>query len=141
MSMLVATILHQHQPAQHECVHACLNMITGMPLDTIREQLPARGLDDCDLFPWLVRHGILPVKEHRWSMGALYLVSMASLNYPAKLHMIIVDTRSREKIEVFDPQEGTGNKFIPRDGFQELGCYTQITRLVDCTREIEPGEL
>lgn len=131
MGRLVRNIKHQSQPAQHECVHTCLSMVTGIPLDAVRRELPERGLDDCDVFPWLVRHRILPVKEHRWIGNGLYLCSMASLNYPAKLHMVVVDMRERE-IVIYDPQEGTGYNFIARDGWRDLNSYIQMTRLVDC---------
>lgn len=122
--MLVENIELITQPTQSSCVHACLSMVTGIPVQIILEQLSEPNPPNAYI-PWLVRNNILPTFERNFLFGNLCLVDIASLNYLGTLHMVVVDARcdKQEDIKVFDPQEGNDKVYLERDSLLEMGSF------------------
>ena len=139
--MLVENIELVTQPTQSSCVHACLSMVTGIPVQIILEQLSEPNPPN-EYIPWLVRNNILPTFERNFLFGNLYLVDIASLNYLGTLHMVVVDVRcdKQEDIKVFDPQEGNDKVYLERGSLLEMGNWATCVRLLDCGGSFEVGE-
>ena len=109
-------IKHQKQPTDKTCTSTCLAMILDKPVQEIVEDfhqdyleynfMPSQYLEACGVkVKKFYSEGNLIRAEK------LYLVTVPSINTQAGLHHILVDTRDIKNPKVYDPQEGTGNKF------------------------------
>lgn len=114
---------HMQQPSATSCVHTCLSMVTGIPVEQYITRFGDDGqglgnkeetvaLVEAKVFPIAVPH----VAPHPFPMPGVYLVSVPSLNIPGKLHRVVVEADA-DGYTVFDPNEGKeGKKAHPRDG-------------------------
>lgn len=102
-------IKHVQQPTPVTCVHACLSMVTGVPVDSLIERFGNQALAFDAEATVLVEHRIFPIKttgDHRtFPFTGLYLVSAPSLNLPGQLHMVAVEATEYE-LKVYDPNTG-----------------------------------
>lgn len=104
------------QPTATTCVHACLSMVTGVPVDDLVTRFSGNGLSFHEEFTALVEHGIWPDVitriDHNQQDG-FWFVSAPSLNLPGRLHRIVVEQRDGDFI-VHDPNSGrAGVKSYP----------------------------
>lgn len=108
-------IQHVQQPTNNSCVSACIAMVTGMPIEQVMEEFHDKYCThEIDVYNYLVQKGFLVriansvdlIMENR-----LYIVHVASVNAPAVLHEIVVDTRN-EDLVVYDPNDGKEGKEI-----------------------------
>lgn len=107
------TVNHVQQPSDITCVHACLSMITGIPVPDLVERFGNRGLSFDAKATVLVEHGIWPVnttfQPHPFDTCGVYIVGTCSLNWPGKMHCIVVEA-SGDGYTVYDPNEGREGK-------------------------------
>lgn len=110
------TILVKHvkQPTAHTCVHACLAMVTGVPVPEYIERFGDQGLTysntaialvESKLFPMPVPHG----GPHPFPVCGVYFISVPSLNLPGKMHSMVLQVEPNG-FEIYDPNEGKKDK-------------------------------
>lgn len=127
------------QPTANSCVHACLSMVTGVPVEDLIKRFGDRGLGDMEEATVLTEHGILPVEQSgigrdRFDVSGVYLVTVPSLNYPGKNHRTVWATDGDEKFVLHDPNAGrAGVAAYPPDCIYDtegpLQGYSEVTLL------------
>lgn len=110
-------IEHQSQPTPMGCVCTCLAMLMGKPaLDVIAKYHQRYFVDQT-----INGHDILReqgfIFEHKLAgsvetlhSGAVYMLTVASLNIQGGLHQILVDYREANAPRVLDPARGYGKR-------------------------------
>lgn len=137
--MLKPEIELVRQPSPNTCVHACLAMVTGLPVAQIVDELPAPAGPE-HYNAWLVRHSIRAGDPTELMLrGELYLLSVASRNLLGKLHMIVADLRhdyGSTGLRIWDPVDGVEGKtaWTTEDWEAGLVSWAHGIRLVDCSR-------
>ena len=96
------------QPTKHSCVHACLSMVTGIPVINILERFGERALDTHRELTVLTEMGICPVPlpnstEPLMTLGNVFFVTVPSLNLVGRNHAIVVETSNDGDVIVYDP--------------------------------------
>jgi hypothetical protein len=100
------------QPTPNTCVHACLAMVTGVPVAELIARFGDQGLYRLEEATVLTEYGILPEPaspEDGWRFPAVYLASVPSLNRPGYLHRIVVFAHVGQRAKewrVYDPNMG-----------------------------------
>lgn len=108
------------QPTDVTCSHACLAMVTGLPIERLVDRFGDRSLRDEDEATILTELGILPVPmspymlENPMPLAGVYFLTTPSLNRPGDMHRVVAHYAHEEGWTVFDPNEG-------RDGKQYWG--------------------
>lgn len=137
--------IHVIQPTAATCSHACLSMVTGVPIEDIIEEFPTTwGMTHRDVASWLVRHDIMPVsKDSNGITNPLgtrgsYIVTVASLNLKGRNHSVVVHV-SEEGTTILDPNAcKEGKEFYPHNaltgGEPSLSSYTNVRYLWDCSK-------
>lgn len=130
-------VSHVQQPTAHTCVHACLSMVTGVPIEEYIERFGDNGLSFEEETVALVEDSIFPVRmpsdaPHEFPNTGVYFVSVPSLNMAGYLHRVVV-TASEEGYEVFDPNYHKEGKRFYID-ITDMA-RTKITYL--CTKTLE----
>ena len=95
------------QPTAHTCVHACLSMVTGVPVEEYIERFGDTALGQNEETVALVENGIFPVAvpyyaPHPFPEFGVYFVTAPSVNTAGYLHRVIV-TVSEDGYDVYDP--------------------------------------
>lgn len=121
------------------CVHACLSMVTGIPVEKLWERFP-RPMWQEDEIVVLVENKIFPVPAAAYGPQFLrygtYMMSVPSLNVEGALHCVLV-VYNEEGAFLYDPQSGReGKKYYPLrslmsdyDGPIKVSGYAQVTFL------------
>lgn len=127
------------QPTANSCVHACLSMVTGVPVEQLIGRFGDRGLGDMQEAIVLTEHGILPVEQsgcgrERFDVFGVYLVTVPSLNHLGKNHRTVWMTDGDEKFVLLDPNAGrVGVAAYPQDCVYDteglLKGYSEVTFL------------
>lgn len=115
--MLSNEMKHQTQPTPMSCVCTCLAMLMNQPAQDVIDAYHTAYFDD----QVLDVHDIL--RENKFTFthemagrvqtllpGAVYLLTVASLNIPGGLHQILVDYREQNMPRVLDPAKGYSNR-------------------------------
>lgn len=106
-------IAPQMQPNDHTCVHTCLAMITGVPVEKLVERFGDEAIGFDQAATVLVEHGIFPIKTtdcpHPFMFEGAYMVACCSKNFAGLSHQLVVEA-SREGYVVHDPQKGRDGK-------------------------------
>lgn len=106
------------QPNDVTCVHTCLAMVTGESVEALMERFGNRGLSFDSKATVLVEHGIWPVNTtfqgHPFDFCGIYLVGTCSLNWPGKMHCVVVEADG-DGYRVHDPNKGREGKKYYRD--------------------------
>jgi len=117
-------IQHVQQPTSKTCVHACLSMVTGVPVEDLVARFKDRGLTTMDDYVVLTELGILPVPidkimETLFPYYGVYFVSVPSANHHRKTHAMVLElTRDDDAFVLYDPNEGReGQEVYARDCF------------------------
>lgn len=101
------------QPTSVTCVHACLAMVTGIPVDDLVERFGDHGIGFDEKATVLVENGIWPVnttfQPHPFSPCGVYIVGTCSLNLPGKMHCVVVEALP-DGYKVHDPNTGREGK-------------------------------
>ena len=127
------------QPTPHSCVHACLSMITGIPIESLIDRFGDHGLSMDEEVTVLVENKLWPYRNtecgpHPFPLEGVYLVTVPSLNLEGKLHRVVVDART-EGYTVFDPNTGRdGRKAYSSDDVMTGGMQIcEVTYLCTST--------
>lgn len=117
-------------------MHACLSMVTGVPVQHLIDRFGDIGLPlECEIAV-LIENGIFP--DVRYYLGTpfpkgFYLASAPSLNIPGALHRIIVEVNEEWDFVVHDPNTGReGVKAYPPNamhGGEPSLCMMEAVRL------------
>lgn len=110
-------IKHVQQPTSQTCAHACLAMVTGLPVEHFMERFkePELGLNE-ETIAFIESH-IYPRKTDPYNPYphfGIYLVTTPSLNQVGRSHAIIVEARE-DSWKVYDPNAGRPNMNVYTD--------------------------
>lgn len=110
------------QPTPRTCVHACLSMVTGVPVQELIDRFGDRGLAiECEVAV-LIENGIFP--DMRFYIApsfdkGFYLATAPSLNIPGGLHRVVVEVNEDYDFVVHDPNTGRdGVKAYPPNAIE-----------------------
>jgi hypothetical protein len=104
------------QPTPHSCVHACLSMITGIPVESLIERFGDNGLNWAQEVTVLVENKIWPHRNidagpHPFPLEGVYLATVPSLNIAGRSHRVVIDARS-EGYTLYDPNKGRHGRSV-----------------------------
>jgi len=102
-------VKHVQQPSAVSCVHACLSMVTGIPVSELIDRFGNHGLGLDVEATVLTEMGIYPTKistgiESQIGVG-VYFMDVPSLNLTGKMHLCVMVYDGHEMI-IYDPNEG-----------------------------------
>lgn len=127
------------QPTPYTCVHACLSMVTGVPVRDLMERFGNHGLDRETEETVLTEYGIYPEGlpiGMMWEFGGVRFVTVPSLNMPGHTHrIVIVQNEAADEWHVYDPNRGrAGVRHFPIRAFYRKKpeppvSYTEVTYL------------
>lgn len=109
-------IEHQMQPTANTCCATCIAMILGVPAADVIAEFDARYRNESSYTPeaYFREKGVdvIPGLSSARCLypGRTYMLTVPSLNHEATMHSIVA-VDDDEGILIFDPQQGTGNKF------------------------------
>ena len=100
------------------CVAACLAMITDKDFYEVFDVVGG-SVSIREMYQYLTDRGLkYTIEEYNYiNPDAINLIQVPSLNVPARMHMIIVDTR--------DPHNGWCDVYDPNFGRENRKWYTQ----------------
>lgn len=110
-------LVHQTQPTPMGCVCTCIAMLMGEDAQSVIDRYHEkyyvkRSMDVGDI---LAEQAFIFRREMAGTVltlypGAVYLLTVASLNIPGGLHQILVDYRDTAGPVVLDPAKGYGKR-------------------------------
>lgn len=110
-------LVHQTQPTPMSCVCTCIAMLMGEDAQSVIDRYHEkyyveRSMDVGDI---LAEQAFIFRQEMAGTVltlypGAVYLLTVASLNIPGSLHQILVDYRDTAGPVVLDPAKGYGKR-------------------------------
>lgn len=110
-------LVHQTQPTPMGCVCTCIAMLIGEDAQSVIDRYHEkyyvkRSMDVGDI---LAEQAFIFRREMAGTVltlypGAVYLLTVASLNIPGGLHQILVDYRDTAGPVVLDPAKGYGKR-------------------------------
>ena len=108
-------IVPQLQPTDRTCVHTCLAMVLGVPVQQVIDRYGGQPMSDQRLMAALTEHG---VEFDRLVFGNLfwpgwYLAGVPSLNVEGGTHAILIHAHRKKGVTVLDPSQ---LKTYRRDG-------------------------
>lgn len=132
--MLADPIVQQTQPHPHSCMATCAAMIVGLPAEVVENHIRIPANTD-EAINFLTHHRLrcTEVRDNECRQGFVYLVSVASLNMPGKLHAVVLDWRGEAPL-IFDPNVGReGRLCVTPEAFMkgDVGWF-QPVRIIDC---------
>ena len=124
--MLSNPMKEQTQPDGSSCVCTCLAMLMDKPAKEVIEKYHQRYYVDqnMDVADILAENAFIFRRElagtvQRLLPGAVYLLTVASLNIPGGLHQILLDYRDATKPVVLDPAKRyKGRKYYTLDSIE-----------------------
>lgn len=115
--MIPATLKHQTQPTPMSCVCTCLAMLLEEPAKDVIAKYHEAYFDKqtIEVHDILRENGFIFKHELAGRVqtlmpGAIYMLTVASLNIPGGLHQILVDYRDVAGPRVLDPAKGYGKR-------------------------------
>lgn len=115
--MISKKLKHQTQPTPMGCVCTCLAMLLGEPANEVIAKYHKAYFDDqtIEVHDILRENGFIFKHELAGRVqtlmpGAIYMLTVASLNIPGGLHQILVDYREPVMPRVLDPAKGYSNR-------------------------------
>ena len=107
-------ILFVQQPDNLTCTVACVAMIAGVSFDDAlfaHIDLGKPPYAENESMIALVRLGVFSRKQidNQLIEGRLYMADVPSINVLGVMHAIVIDTRNKDSIKVYDPQQGKEN--------------------------------
>lgn len=130
------------QRTDKDCGIACAAMVTGLPYEEVYEALGPGPVCDDESARFYVQNNVLPQPQlsgGRFLWGGLYEAAVPSKNFPARTHLIVIDLRDGSSFLVFDPQQGTGNKYWTTEDFlgdNGIASWCAITQMIDCSEPV-----
>lgn len=132
------------QPTKQSCVHACLSMVTGIPVGHIIKRFGSRPLSKNDELIVLTEMGIYPITlpvsvQPLMVLGNIFMVTVPSLNIKGGNHAVVVEVTQDMDINVYDPSP---SEHYPVDAMQPskntervMKSYSEITLLEPLSAE------
>ncbi len=128
------------QTSRNTCVHACLSMVTGLPIEGLVGRFGDKGLSFDEEAVVLTELGILPVPKAGLASDlfpeqGVYLVTVPSLNFPGLNHRVVwMSDPGSGNFILLDPNEGrTDFEAYPRHCIHQndgpLKGYSEVTLL------------
>jgi len=129
----IIEVEHVQQPTAHTCVHACLAMVTGLPVEHYIERFgdDGTGLGYTETTLGLIESKVLqtPIPlgaPHPFPLYGAYVISAPSLNLPGRMHSLVVTSDRETGYKIYDPNRGRkGKKHYKVD--DELGSVVPYT--------------
>lgn len=127
----------ENQINDKSCVHACLSMVTGIPVETLWERFP-HPMRQEDEIVVLVENKIFPVPSSSYGPQFLrygtYMMTVPSLNVGGALHCVLV-VYNEDGAFLYDPQSGReGKKSYPlRSLMSDYDEPNKVTGYADVT--------
>lgn len=108
-------VAHVTQPTPHTCAHACLSMVTGIPVQDLIDRFGNHGVGDDVTLAVLTEMGIFPVVMplsyyDPMILSGVYMVTVPSLNMPGRNHSIVISVNDDGDFRVFDPNKGRADR-------------------------------
>jgi len=122
------------------CVLACMSMVTGKKIETVKsviEKINIKApLTNMQLLRTLSYFRVLalPVNTSDESLyrGSLYIITVPSLNCERGNHAIVADARGDELL-IYDPQDGVeGKKFYDESNLKN---WSSPIKIIDISKE------
>lgn len=105
-------LIHQTQPCGKSCASTCVAMLLGVPAADIKDEFHRDYMGGKNIDKFLAEKGVVAeplLSNYRfYEDGALYLITVPSLNMEARTHQVIFDYR--DGFEMFDPCMGRPGK-------------------------------
>lgn len=102
-------VQHVQQPSPVSCVHACLSMVTGIPVNNLLDRFGNHGLDREVKITVLSEMGIqaTPMAEYVSPIipKGVYFATVPSLNKQGHSHLCVVECDGA-LATIYDPNEG-----------------------------------
>lgn len=143
-TMLSEPLIHQTQPTGDTCVCTCLAMLFGRPATEVietyhhsyyREQI--LDVDDILRIESYVFTHELAGRVQTLLPGAVFMLTVPSLNIKGGLHQILVDYRDPERPQALDPAKGyPGRMYYTIDSIEadeEDNAFLLFSWIVDYT--------
>lgn len=142
---LAVEVEHVKQVSTTTCVHACLSMVTGVPIKDLIDRWGSEGLGSGRENVTLTELGLLPEivtlnnygMEYLWEYDeySVYMATVPSLNIVGGSHRVVITLGEHNEVQLFDPNFGrpganaweTGS-ILGIKGFNRLPIH-QVTRL------------
>lgn len=111
-----------NQINDQSCVHACISMVTGKPIEEYWERYPKALSADEELI-LLIESKIFPVPVHLHTLNYMpfygcYFITVPSLNCQGLNHRLLVQATTQDDWIFYDPQTGReGKQWYSKDGF------------------------
>lgn len=136
--MIPKIIQHVQQVDKKSCVHACIAMVTGNPIEDILSAFPRPGTMS-NVGIYLAKNGIWMIPRSSvtpMNYGFVYIIDTPSRNHLGLVHSIVLDLRDSDTPLCFDPQKGReGKEFYTVEGFfteeDEPTCWSSHFQLED----------
>jgi hypothetical protein len=127
-------ITHVSQNTPSSCAHACIAMLTDLPLNTVQQDLKSILYLENELKPLAIIQALTMYNVHALPVmttsaiykNGLYILSVPSLNsrIAGTTHAVILDA-STEKI--YDPQKGNHEKRFYRELSEIPGIHSALS--------------
>lgn len=127
--MELAEITHQTQPTPYTCVHTCLAMILGEPVQKVIDVFGAEyGMSDREIDAAMDKCRLL------WNrfvypdmiVPGYYIIGVPSLNIAGGTHCIIVRRDEDGRMKVFDPNRGVEGKKVYDENGKDLHTWFNV---------------
>lgn len=126
------------QPTPVSCVHACLSMVTGVPVRELIDRFGNHGLSNEEQATVLTEMGIVPIPvpqsggAHPMPYGGANFITVPSLNIAGATHLCVLEYQN-DRWVLFDPNYGRkGKRHYSRKALysnrQEFS-YSEVTYL------------
>ena len=137
-------IQHVRQPTRDTCVHACLSMVTGIPVDDLVERFGDTGCSNEISATVLCEMGILPillpnVVTPLFLVGNVFFLTVPSLNTVGGAHCVVVAAHNDGPPTLYDPNEGVvGGQWYPRGALDPAPDNPRILRAYSDVMLLQP---
>lgn len=133
------SVIHVTQPTPFSCAHACLSMVTGIPVEEIIARWK-RPISFIETVTVLSEEGIMAVPfvpgyMYPFSDDGVYLTTVPSLNRSGVTHSVLVEYY-QDEVSVHDPNKGregilfyTEDNYWRKKGHPPMG-FTATLKLV-----------
>ena len=117
-------IQYVQQPTPHSCVHACLSMVTGLPVNDLIDRFSDSGLSSAIEATVLTEMGILPISlpitiATPFLNGNVFFLTVPSLNVLGNQHLVVVEADGDGDLIVYDPNKDKEDySWYPPDALQ-----------------------
>ena len=133
--MLGHRIIETQQPTDHSCVHACISMVTGVPVEDIIDEysLEDEGMALDQEHVVVDTLGYFHITYHAPVVlqGRVFLVTVPSMNIVGNFHRIVIDARVPDNPHVYDPNKGRKGKLCYNNSdIGKIG-WLEVTEIIN----------